>query len=497
MDGNDIIQLGYRPGRVIGLALKAAEIAQAQGASEDDVLSDLADVLAAPADYQDDPLYGKVADAVAAIERHRERSQTSSYDLNKAAPYKIWGAEGIESGALDQMKRAVRLPVAVRGALMPDAHQGYGLPIGGVLATDNSVIPYAVGVDIACRMRMTVFNASPHILDQKRERFRNVLETQTRFGAGVAWDTPREHEVMDDPLWDTSPTLRQRHDIAWRQLGTSGSGNHFVEFGALNVHSEIDSPLGRIPPGTYLALLSHSGSRRFGYEMADHFTKIAMHLRGGLPKEFKHLAWLQLDEDAGREYWAAMTLAGKYASANHAVIHRQIVDKLRMPVLGGIENHHNFAWKEDLDGQDVVVHRKGATPAGKDALGVIPGSMSAPGFVVRGLGNPESISSAAHGAGRRMSRKRAFNTFDWDTVQHKLAAEGVELLSAGLDEAPGAYKDIRQVMADQADLVVALAEFHPRLVKMDAGKRPRYGKSRGRRKSKGGRSKRRKGRRRS
>ncbi|MBN1565668.1 MAG: RtcB family protein, partial [Anaerolineae bacterium] len=274
------------------------------------------------------------------------------------------------------------------------------------------------------------------------------------------------------------PAIQQRRDVAWRQLGTSGSGNHFVEFGALTVHTEIDSPLGTIPPGNYLALLSHSGSRRFGYEMADHFTQIAMQKRDGLPKDFKHLAWLLLDEDAGREYWAAMTLAGKYASANHAVIHRQIVDKLRIPVLGGIENHHNFAWKEDLNGQEVIVHRKGATPAGKDVLGVIPGSMSAPGFVVRGLGNQDAISSAAHGAGRRMSRKQAFASFTWEAVQMKLKAQGVELLSAGLDEAPGAYKDIRQVMADQADLVVALAEFNPKLVKMDSGKKPRKSKGR-------------------
>jgi tRNA-splicing ligase RtcB len=481
MDGNDILRLGYRPGKAVGLALQAAQAAQNQGTADDDILSDLADVLNAPGDFLDDPIYGGVAQALAAFERHRER--TSGYDLNTAAPYKIWGAEGIEQGALDQMKRAVRLPVAVRGALMPDAHQGYGLPIGGVLATEESVIPYAVGVDIACRMRMTVFNASPQILDQQRERFRAVLEEQTCFGAGQAWNTPRDHAVMDDPLWDEHPVASRFKDKAWEQLGTSGSGNHFVEFGALHVHTLIDSPLGKIPPGTYLAVLSHSGSRRFGLEMAEHYTKVAMGLRTGLPKDFQHLAWLGLDEEAGQEYWAAMTLAGKYASANHAVIHRQIVDVLRTPVLGGIENHHNYAWREEIDGQDVIVHRKGATPADKDALGVIPGSMSAPGFVVRGLGNPESINSAAHGAGRQMSRGEAFRTFEWENVKRSLKEQGVELLSAGLDEAPGAYKDIRQVMADQADLVVALAEFHPKLVKMDPG-RPRGGKRR-RKKSKG------------
>jgi tRNA-splicing ligase RtcB len=473
MDGNDILRLGYRPGKMIGLALKAADAARATGAADDDILSDLADVLNAPTDYLEDPVYGRVAEALAAYERHRERS--AGYNLDSAAPYRVWGAEGIESGALDQMKRAVRLPVAIRGALMPDAHQGYGLPIGGVLATENSVIPYAVGVDIACRMRMTVFNASPHVLEERREKFRQVLEEQTRFGAGSEWNPVREHEVLDDPLWHDHPAARRYYDTAVKQLGTSGSGNHFVEFGALTVHTSIESPLGTIPPGTYLAALSHSGSRRFGLEMAEYYTKVAMQLRATLPKEFKHLAWLQLDEEAGLEYWAAMTLAGKYASANHAVIHRQLIDALRIPVLGGIENHHNFAWKEIVDGQEAIVHRKGATPAGKDALGVIPGSMSAPGFVVRGLGNVESINSAAHGAGRRMSRKQAFDQFDWDMVDARLKSSGVELLSAGLDEAPGAYKDIRQVMADQADLVVALAEFQPKLVKMDPAGKPRHG----------------------
>lgn len=490
MDGNDIVRLGYRPGKVIGLALQAAETAQAAGASESDVLEALAEVLAAPDDYRDDPVYGAVARQLAGFRRYQDES--ASPDLSDAAPYRVWGMQDIEPGALDQMKRAVRLPVAVRGALMPDAHLGYGLPIGGVLATDNAVIPYAVGVDIACRVRMTVFNASPGVLDQQREKFRAVLEENTRFGAGQEWGTSRQHEVMDDPAWDEHPAARSRKDIAWRQLGTSGSGNHFVEFGALNVHTEIETPFGKVPPGTYLAVLSHSGSRRFGYEMADHYTKVAMQGHPTLPKDFRHLAWLDLDSEAGAEYWAAMTLAGRYASANHAVIHRQIVDSVRVPVLGGIENHHNFAWQEHHDGQDVIVHRKGATPAGKDALGVIPGSMSAPGFVVRGLGNPASLDSAAHGAGRRMSRKQAFRTFDWDDVQRRLQDQGIELISAGLDEAPGAYKDIHQVMADQSDLVVALAEFQPRLVKMDAGRKPRRSKGkRGkpRRKKKGRRRK--------
>jgi tRNA-splicing ligase RtcB (3'-phosphate/5'-hydroxy nucleic acid ligase) len=164
-----------------------------------------------------------------------------------------------------------------------------------------------------------------------------------------------------------------------------------------------------------------------------------------------------------------MELAGKYASANHAVIHENIADALSFSILGGIENHHNFAWKEEASGEEVVVHRKGATPAGAGVLGVIPGSMSAPGYVVRGTGNTDALSSAAHGAGRRMSRSEANKRFDWDTVKRKLKSQGVDLISAGLDEAPGAYKDIELVMAAQSDLVDVLAEFQPKIVKMDAG----------------------------
>jgi tRNA-splicing ligase RtcB len=461
MNGHDVINLGYPSGKAVGLALKAAEDAKALGASDSEIANALVKVLNAPGDYVDDPVYKTLAQQLV--------NQTPAHSLDTCAPYKVWGSAGIESEALKQIERAVRLPISVRGALMPDAHQGYGLPIGGVLATYNSVIPYAVGVDIACRMRMTIFDTSPHILEQKRERFRRALEEQTCFGAGEAWETPCQHSVMDDPAWREHPVARQFKDVAWKQLGTSGSGNHFVEFGNLTVSEAFETPLGTVPPGKYLALLSHSGSRRFGYEMANYYTDVAMNRKKTLPKDFIQLAWLDLDGEAGAEYWAAMMLAGDYASANHAIIHRQVINALGFDVLGGVENHHNFAWKEQVNGQELIVHRKGATPAGKDTLGVIPGSMSAPGYVVRGTGNTESLSSAAHGAGRRMSRGQALKKFDWNIVKRKLKSQGIEVLSAGLDEAPGAYKDIEQVMADQADLVSILAEFQPKLVKMDPG----------------------------
>jgi tRNA-splicing ligase RtcB len=168
-----------------------------------------------------------------------------------------------------------------------------------------------------------------------------------------------------------------------------------------------------------------------------------------------------------------MELMGRYASANHELIHRHVRKRLGAQLLLDVENHHNFAWKERHLGREVVVHRKGATPAAEGVLGIIPGSMASPAFVVRGRGNAHSLTSAAHGAGRVMSRTQAKNTFNWKMANEVLDRERVTLLSAGLDEVPMVYKDIHKVMAAQADLVDVVAQFQPRLVKMaPAGERP-------------------------
>ena len=236
-------------------------------------------------------------------------------------------------------------------------------------------------------------------------------------------------------------------------------------------------PIGALPAGEYVALLSHSGSRGTGAAVCDHYSKLAMAAHTALPKEVKHLAWLSLQSGEGQEYWAAMELMGHYAAANHALIHRHLVERLRVEVLLDVENHHNFAWKEKhvIAGvaREVVVHRKGATPAGLGVLGVIPGSMASPGFLVRGKGDPESLHSASHGAGRVMSRTKAMETFEWSKVNRTLKERGVFLMSAGLDEVPMVYKDIHQVMAAQTDLVEVLGRFDPKLVKMAPhGERP-------------------------
>lgn len=379
------------------------------------------------------------------------------------APWRHWDAGQADPGAVAQMQAACLLPVAVAGALMPDAHTGYGLPIGGVLAVKNAVIPYAVGVDIACRMRLSVLDMPVSALVSRRERLVRALEHETRFGVGASFDRAarRDHPVMDAD-WSVSPVTLANRDKAWSQLGTSGGGNHFVEFGELH----LDAPGLGLAPGVHLALLSHSGSRGTGEAVAAHYSALAMERRPGLPRELRHLAWLDADSAEGMEYWAAMELMGRYAAANHELIHAHILAALGATSTAHVENHHNFAWREQWKGKPVIIHRKGATPAGRGALGVVPGSMAAPGFVVRGKGNAESLNSCSHGAGRIMSRSAALREIDPDAMRARLRRYGVELLSGGLDEAPMAYKDIHAVMAAQRDLVEIVARFEPRLVKM-------------------------------
>ncbi|MCA9222491.1 MAG: RtcB family protein [Planctomycetales bacterium] len=396
--------------------------------------------------------------------------EESQFTRPEPITYRTWGDAGIDPASHAQMRQACSLPVAAGAALMPDAHVGYGLPIGGVLACDNAVIPYAVGVDIACRMKLSVLDAPPESLKNRFADYCRALEEGTRFGVGREYPKPQSHDVMDRD-WTVTRITREWKDRAWKQLGTSGSGNHFAEFGVLTL-AEADEQLG-LQPGSYVALLSHSGSRGAGAAVCSTYSAIA---RSNLPTRYEdaaRLAWLDLDSQAGQEYWEAMNLMGEYAAANHDVIHRQVSRLLGAAIVAGVENHHNFAWRETHGGREMIVHRKGATPAGAGVLGVIPGSMADPAFVVRGRGNAESLDSASHGAGRRMSRTAARDKYNWRAVQRDLEKRGVHVLSAGADEVPGVYKDIRNVMREQSDLVDVVAQFDPKIVKMcDDGSRP-------------------------
>lgn len=468
--GKDIRGLGYPEGPVISLAINILEkhfkyhtLYEAQ--------TILHDVLKNPEAYVNDELLSPVAKALMPPPKKMiegERISLSPHGIS----FSIFGQEHIEEGALQQMYTAARLPVAVAGALMPDAHAGYGLPIGGVLATENAVLPYGVGVDIGCRMCLSVFAIDPKHLISREDFFTRELLEATLFGSGGQYAQAADHEVMERPEFDELPLLKGLQGRAWKQLGTSGSGNHFAEFGVVEI-GEKDAVLG-LEPGNYVGLLTHSGSRALGANVANHFTLLAKKLRR-LPGEAANLAWLNLDEDAGREYWMAMNLAGDYASACHHVIHNKIAKALGEKPLRIVENHHNFAWKETWEGRQVIVHRKGATPAGKDVLGIIPGSMTAPGFIVKGKGAEESVRSASHGAGRKMSRTKALQSITQNILKDELKKHGVKLLGAGLDEAPFAYKNIELVMQSQKNLVQVAGKFIPKIVKMD-GATPRHHK---------------------
>ena len=326
-----------------------------------------------------------------------------------------------------------------------------------------------------CRMRLTVYEVSPDLIEDRREGLTEVLLRNTNFGAGSKYKEGRgsEHEVLDDPAWEATAFLRGFKDTGRAQLGTSGSGNHFVEWGVFEALGGVEGEAAFEAGRRYLALLSHSGSRGVGFKIANRYSKIAKDKHPELDKSVADLAWLDLTGEEGEEYWLSMQLAGRYASANHAVIHDKVSRALGEEVLTKVENHHNFLWKEEWNGREVLVHRKGATPAGRGVMGVIPGSMGDQGYVVRGRGDERSINSAAHGAGRRMSRTQAFKTLSEERWREHLAERGITLIGGSLDEAPMAYKDVETVVSLQGDLVDLVGRFTPKIVRMDAGARPR------------------------
>lgn len=456
--GKDLIKLGYPQNNAINITLGVINRYRKKY-SKDQNLAEAKQVLLQPEQYKDNHIWGKVAEALSEpvkIKRHKL--------TEKRAPFSIFGEEAIEDQAKYQLFDALKLPVSVAGALMPDAHSGYGLPIGGVLATENSVIPYGVGVDIGCRMALSIFPIPVSYLKGKKDMFKNLLAEHTKFGMYETHKVKHDHEIFSRTEFQDIPLLKKLKTKAYKQLGTSGGGNHFVEFGTVSItdpNNEWDLPL-----GDYVGLLSHSGSRGLGANIAKQYTYLATK-QTPLPKQVQHLAWLDLNTHDGQEYWLAMNLAGDYAKACHDDIHARIIKLLGTKTIATIENHHNFAWKQKVNGKDCIVHRKGATPAAKGELGIIPGSMTAPGFIVRGLGNENSLLSASHGAGRKYSRRECHETFTQSDIKKQLKLKDVELIGGGIDEAPMAYKNINQVMQNQLDLVEIVGSFTPKIVRMN------------------------------
>lgn len=466
--GKDLLALGYTEGKILGMALEIATTAFAN-AEKHEALTTLKRLHKSPEAWLGHQQLAPLANAI--LESRAVPADETIALKDRGEAYTVFGKEHIEAGALQQMDLAMRLPVTAAGALMPDAHQGYGLPIGGVLATKNAIIPYGVGVDIGCRMALSVFEIpETHFFDH-RSFYKRELIANTVFGAGNGFKGKDRayHKVLESKDFEMNAFVRGLKDKAFAQLGSSGGGNHFVEWGIITFDKK-DEAL-NIEKGKYLALLTHSGSRGLGATIAGHYTRLAKTLCQ-LPREAANLAYLDMNSEAGQEYWTAMNLAGEYASACHDVIHRKLTKAIGATVLAKVENHHNFAWKEMLNGEEVIVHRKGATPAAAGVMGIIPGSMTAPGFLVRGKGTEAALNSASHGAGRQMSRTQAIKNISKAELKAILQEKGVSLIGAGLDEAPMAYKDIHQVMAAQQDLVTVVAKFSPKMVRMaDDGSR--------------------------
>ena len=458
LSGKDLIKLGFPKNNSINVTLGQINRYHKR-VKKEQLLTEAKKVLLNPETYKGDGIWGKIAESL--LDPVVVKKQTLK---TTRAPFRIYGENEIEEQAKYQLFDALKLPVSVAGALMPDAHSGYGLPIGGVLATKNAVIPYGVGVDIGCRMSLSIFEMPVSYLKGKKDQLQNILMEHTKFGMYETHKIKYDHEIFERSEFKDIPLVKQLKDKAYKQLGTSGGGNHFVEFGIVNITASDNE--WKLSAGQYLGVLSHSGSRGLGANIAKHYTYLATK-QCPLPKHVQQLAWLDLDTHDGQEYWLAMNLAGDYAKACHDNIHYRIAKQLGARSVVTIENHHNFAWKQLVNGEECIVHRKGATPAAKGELGIIPGSMTAPGFIVKGLGNPESLESASHGAGRLLSRRKCKETLTQSEIKKELKDKEVSLIGGGIDEAPMAYKDIHKVMANQKELVEVLGTFIPKIVRMD------------------------------
>jgi len=420
------------------------------------------DIKKSPIAYTCDGLLSTIADEFIATPAIKDKLQVNLID--NEAQLSVFGEPLIKSNAIDQMKTAMQLPIVRRGALMPDSHLGYGLPIGAALATEQTVIPFAIGMDIGCRMSLTVYEVTERFFKMHEHKFKQSILNNTAFGlARGVLKGYQEHEFLERDVFKNTSLLSKLKSKAASQLGSSGSGNHFVEWGVVEVTKDGELNL---PQGKYIGLLAHSGSRGFGASIAKFYSDLAKN-ESRLPHEVRHLGWLDLNDPNGQEYWMSMNLAGDYAKACHDQIHKNVAKPLGLKPVLKIENHHNFAWKELVDGKEMIVHRKGSTPAGKGILGLIPGSMTDPGFIVKGRGNAAAINSASHGAGRKHSRKETIARNTKSGMRKELLSKKVTLISGALDESPFAYKSLEKVMSFQQELVDTIGKFYPRIVRMD------------------------------
>lgn len=364
-----------------------------------------------------------------------------------------------EEGALDQARNLANLPFVFKQVcLMPDTHQGYGMPIGGVIATEGVIIPNAVGVDIGCGM--CAVKSDIKVEDLTTEKLKMILELiRNTIPTGF-----NHHET--EKYWegfDKAPKIhiiQQELDRAKKQLGTLGGGNHFIE-----IQKGSDG---------FIWIMIHSGSRNFGYKIAKEYNKIAQdwckrwYSNIPEPKGQDGLAFFPIDYHYGKEYREAMNFALDFALANRLHMITACKNAFQNVLTCNFDEviniHHNYAAMENHFGKNVMVHRKGATSARKGQLGIIPGSQGTASYIVEGKGNKDSFMSCSHGAGRTMGRKQAQKTLDLKEQIKMLDDQGVLHAIRGihdLDEAPGAYKNIDVVMEEQKDLVDIKVELKP------------------------------------
>ncbi|MCL2649870.1 MAG: RtcB family protein [Candidatus Azobacteroides sp.] len=374
-------------------------------------------------------------------------------------PIKMWLDEP-EEGSIIQAKNLANLPFAFKQVcLMPDTHQGYGMPIGGVLATKGVIIPNAVGVDIGCGMCAVKTNITADFISKEAiKKIMSGIRELVPLGFDHHKERQDENLMPQDFNIDELHVIKNQYLSALKQLGTLGGGNHFIELQRCN--------------DGYLWIMIHSGSRNLGKQVADHYNRVAKKMNelwfsSVNPKA--DLAFLPFQTDEAHKYYKEMRYCTEFAFANRLLMMERI-QQVVSSVITNMEYEpiiniaHNYAAFEEHFGEKVIVHRKGATSAKADETGIIPGSQGTKSYIVEGLGNPESFMSCSHGAGRALSRSAAIKMLDLEEEKRKLDELGIIHSIRGksdLEEASSAYKDISQVMAFQVDLVKIKTELSP------------------------------------
>lgn len=369
-------------------------------------------------------------------------------------PIKIW-ATSLEDNALDQAKNLANLPKAAHWvALMPDAHMGFGMPVGGVIAMDGMVIPNAVGVDIGCGMKARKTNITSMDAETVKKILNQVQRDVPNGFAHQRHDQPisSELQALADEVVTAEPELAKVFSQMPKQMGTLGGGNHFIEL--------------QMGDDGHVWIMLHSGSRGIGKMVCNFYDKKAQEFNSG--DNSSYLAALPADSAEGKNYILAMKAAMKFAEDNRLVMLEKVVSAIRMiypdvTVEEAIDTHHNYAALEHHFGTDVYVHRKGAVRAvGKV---IIPGSMGTFSYIAQGLESPDSFCTCSHGAGRVMGRKEAVEKFSVQEVIEEMKAKNIVLVKQKkndvAEECAGAYKDIDEVMENQKDLVTPLVKLRP------------------------------------